>query len=254
MGTDFIVMIGYLHTPAEYRDAEKILRTLNTVAAQGYVITPSGDREPEPPLEAGISPALFPQMQAYLAGKESRFSAEAYAVDSEGPRKGFSYGCLSLDARQETLALDVDDRHFPRARGEREDQTLYTHWLDMLLLTYDIWHPLYCYQFSNGLWPATNLADARALQPQHLYEHNYFGPELVEKIGRERVLSAPAWQIRLVADGGVLVIPRYLYGNGKLGSDTRPAIAEALGLPYDAQAIKRRVAPMLEQMRRLRPQ
>jgi hypothetical protein len=252
MTTDLIFMIGYLRTPEEYRDAEKILRTLTAVAEQGYYITPTGDEEPEPPLKAGISPTLSAHLEAYLTGNESHLSTEAYVIDGEGPRSGFSYGPLSLDAQHEMLMVSVDDRYFPRARGKREDPTLYTHWLDMLQLTYDIWHPLYGYPFPNGIWPETSLADARALQPQHLYEHNYFGPELVKKIGRERLLRAPAWQIRSFADGGVLVIPRYLYGEP--GPDTMPAVAEALGLPYDTQELRRQAARIVEQMRLRCPQ
>ena len=75
------------------------------------------------------------------------------------------------------------------------------------------------------------------MRPQHLYQHNFFGPALVEQIGRERVLNAPAWQVRSFEDGATLVIPNDLYGDEQV--DHMPAVAEALGLPYDAQALSR---------------
>jgi hypothetical protein len=256
MGTTYIIpMMGYLRTPAEYRDSEKILRTLISVAEQGYYITSQEETrqslEAAGHLEPGIAPALYPHLEAYLSGTALYFYAEVYAIEDEGRRGEFHYGCLSLSAEDQMLLVDVDDWHFTISSGARDDPrypqwqrevvALYAHWLDMLALVYRIWHPLYAYDYSGvgSFWPETSLADARTLQPRHLYEHNFFGPELVEKIGRERLLAAPAWQIRHFEDGSVLVVPNEMYGRDQTAPDTRPAVAKALGLPYDTEALGR---------------
>jgi hypothetical protein len=188
-------------------------------------------------------------LEAYLSGKAPSFSARACGVAGI-EREGFSYGCLSLSAEDELLVVDVDDWHFTLHVSARQDprypqwkqevQAHYTEWLDLLQHTYAIWQPLYCYDFSGtsaGLWPETGLEDARALQPQHLYEHNYFGQALVEKIGRDQVLGAPAWYVRKFEDGAALVIPNDLYGDDQ--TNRMAEVAEALHLPYDTQALAR---------------
>src|ERR1051326_6732396 len=131
MGTTTIMMIGYLHSQAEYRDQEKILRTLTAVAEQGYLITTleetSHSLEAQRPHQAGISPRLYPHLEAYFSGKEADLSTEAHAVDTEGPRQGFSYGCLSLSAPDEMLVVNVDDWHFSLHSGARADSR-YPEW------------------------------------------------------------------------------------------------------------------------------
>jgi hypothetical protein len=41
----------------------------------------------------------------------------------------------------------------------------------------------------------------------YLYDINLFGPEIVDALGRERVLSAPAQIVTLLDDGGVMLVP-----------------------------------------------
>jgi hypothetical protein len=40
---------------------------------------------------------------------------------------------------------------------------------------------------------------------QAIYDYNFFGPRLVEQLGRERVLSVPTWRTVQYDDGGVLL-------------------------------------------------
>ena len=152
MGTTHIIMIGYLPAKSDYRDAGNILRTLTSVAEHGYCITT--DEEALQFLasgctqEAGISPALSPQLEAYVSGKAPYLSTQAYAAGGDPRRRGFSYGCLSLSAEDEMLVVDVDDWHFTLHSSAREDprypqwkrevQALYAEWLDLLQLTYRI--------------------------------------------------------------------------------------------------------------------
>jgi hypothetical protein len=43
------------------------------------------------------------------------------------------------------------------------------------------------------------------LEAPWLYRINLFGPEYVAKLGRERLLNTPAWQVKELDDGGILV-------------------------------------------------
>jgi hypothetical protein len=81
--------------------------------------------------------------------------------------------------------------------------------------------------------PATERAAIHAGVPRSLYECNVFGPELVERLERERVLSAPAWRVTPLGDGGVMVIPNACFGYScNRTDDHRSAVAEHLGLPW----------------------
>ena len=44
------------------------------------------------------------------------------------------------------------------------------------------------------------------LKVRYIYWANFFGPKLVKKIGREKLLSAPSWKTEELEDGGILLI------------------------------------------------
>ena len=48
--------------------------------------------------------------------------------------------------------------------------------------------------------------DVDALAVPHLYWANFFGPPYVASIGREKIMSAPAWSIEELSDGGLLYV------------------------------------------------
>jgi hypothetical protein len=52
----------------------------------------------------------------------------------------------------------------------------------------------------------TSHEDIESLALPHLYWANFFGPAYVEKLGRSRIMSAPAWQIQELGDGGILYV------------------------------------------------
>ena len=56
----------------------------------------------------------------------------------------------------------------------------------------------------------TGFDDVEQLNVPHIYWANYFGPDYVSKLGREHVMSAPAWAAEPLDDGGIL----YILGSG----------------------------------------
>ena len=58
--------------------------------------------------------------------------------------------------------------------------------------------------FNYGLFTAH--IDIEKLALPALYWANYFGPDYVSKIGRDRIRNAPAWAIEDLPDGGILYI------------------------------------------------
>jgi hypothetical protein len=253
VGTNLIMMIGYLREGENYGEANKIFRTLTEVAGRGFFVSTFDEMiqtiSQGPADKARISSALLAETQAYISGGESYLSAHASA-SARSELMGFRFGCLSLSRSDEMMLIDVDDWHFRLHASAREDARFpqwrhdmfrrYETWLEMVKLVYQVWHPLYMYDFSGTtLWPETSCADARKLQPQHLYEHNIFGPEFVEHIGRERFQEAAAlaWRLEWLDDGGVLLIPNDLYSFNDCRENHMAEIANALNIPYDAGAL-----------------
>jgi hypothetical protein len=48
--------------------------------------------------------------------------------------------------------------------------------------------------------------DVQTLAVPHLYWANFFSPPYVARIGREKIMSAPAWSIEELPDGGLLYV------------------------------------------------
>lgn len=41
---------------------------------------------------------------------------------------------------------------------------------------------------------------------EYIYHTNFFSPSIVRKLGKEKLLSAPAWKIKELADGGMMIV------------------------------------------------
>lgn len=110
---------------------------------------------------------------------------------------------------------------------------MYDQSLQALHLIYEVYHPFYGFQISMvvGTRPATTQEDALAGKMQWLYDINVFGPELVEKIGKVRLETAPAQKIIRFEDGGMMLLPRsYLYPD--FSKYSFKEVATHLGLSY----------------------
>jgi len=77
--------------------------------------------------------------------------------------------------------------------------------LDIGKRLYEILRPTFGWSdFDYGL--RTTHEDIEALQLPVIYWANFFGPAYVDKIGRDKILSAPVWRIEELPDGGLLYV------------------------------------------------
>lgn len=71
---------------------------------------------------------------------------------------------------------------------------------------YAILRPTFGWIEYNYEWLPTTHEDIEDLKLPALYWANFFGPAYMNKIGRDKILSAPAWTIEELSDGGVLYV------------------------------------------------
>lgn len=156
-----------------------------------------------PALEPGISDLLREQMQLYLAGQRDSIGLSAY---STGPVAfellAFSFDCAFEE--QEEGAICVFTTGAVSAWGAAADVV----WDDIARRMYRLWCPLYAYSYFD--LPGEVRIERDDVLTLHLpYLHrrmNFLGPELVDALGRERVLTTPGAKIEALDDGGA-----YLY-------------------------------------------
>jgi hypothetical protein len=77
--------------------------------------------------------------------------------------------------------------------------------LDIGRKLYEVVEPSFGWIDQYHGWTTTH-EDIESLNLQMLYWANFFGPKFVQKLGRDRILNAPAWRIEELADGGMLYL------------------------------------------------
>lgn len=78
-------------------------------------------------------------------------------------------------------------------------------YLDIGKQLYEVLRPTFGWiDFDYGLH--TTHEDIEALELPALYWANFFGPPYVAKIGREKIMTAPAWSVEELSDGGLLYV------------------------------------------------
>ena len=153
-------------------------------------------------LTAEISQNLQQEIAAFLDKKQDALRVDAYPVSI-----GFELH-VSLHANGsgiEFTALGEKDLYV-NEEGLENYQTL----LKILKETYALWHSPYIFQVSGEEGKGNANFDVKRLDDSEitwLYDINIYGPELVAKIGREKLLSAPAWIVEELEDGGMLLVP-----------------------------------------------
>jgi hypothetical protein len=70
------------------------------------------------------------------------------------------------------------------------------------ILIYTMLRPAYGYGLFNY---DVHMPDPPKAEIKAIWDYNFFGPSLVESVGREKIFSLPAWQKTEFDDGGVLV-------------------------------------------------
>lgn len=82
--------------------------------------------------------------------------------------------------------------------------------LDLGIGLYAVLRPAFGWLDFCQLSGFTGFDDVELVQVPHIYWANYFGPAHVAKLGRERLMAAPAWSVEQLDDGGIL----YVLGSG----------------------------------------
>lgn len=118
------------------------------------------------------------------------------------------------------------------------DDEEYKVFLDIGKQLYDLAHPLYgCAEYEGYFWnedpPFHNDEEIKEiiydLKVKYIYWVNFFGPKLVQKIGREKLLSAPSWKTEELKDGGILL----MLGPTPFPREVpREEVEKHLGFPY----------------------
>ncbi len=232
MATMPIYQTNYPRQQEELHEEAHVQAWLEAIAAQGFYLAQRTesffDRWMEALVAHSLTPGLSPfareTARAFCAGE--RLGCEAYSC-----AEAFQVS-LNPSYSQGSVVLSVDDGLFSVGK---ERQQHYEQFLDLVELTYRQWHPIYGFDYSPapGL-PDTTREQALALEIPCLYRINLFGPELVEKLGgREHVLKTPAWQVKALDDGGILVatIPYVEPELEKVTPYSYQAAARHLGLP-----------------------
>jgi hypothetical protein len=230
MPSTLLFQVSYPRKQDELRDEQLVRTWLEAIAAEGYYVTQKHEPLPGEPhaqrqTSPGVSALAYRDAHAFCAGQSDSLDCNARLVTD--PNDLLDVG-VALSYSEELIVLTADDGFF--TFGETR-QHRYELFVQLVEVTYTVWHPLYGFLMGG---PDTTADDARALQIKWLYDINVFGPEFVDKIGRERLLTAPAWQIRRMSDGGIILVPfPYVEEDLRHPSPyTRRAVARHLNIPY----------------------
>lgn len=95
-------------------------------------------------------------------------------------------------------------------RAEYDTEHYSRLFLDLGKRLYGVLRPAFGWLDFCQLSGFTGFDDVQLLSVPHLYWANYFGPRYVTKLGRQHLMTAPAWSIEQLVDGGML----YVLGSG----------------------------------------
>ncbi len=76
--------------------------------------------------------------------------------------------------------------------------------LNISKCVYDFLYPFYGYADSENEHLENEELISKKIK--HIYWANFFSPELVQKIGKEKLLSAPCWKVEELRDGCILIV------------------------------------------------
>lgn len=154
----------------------------------------------------GLSPALEAKVERFVAGDERELVIQAFSVARGGDLWGLDFliTILSLDGRSNDAEPDV--MHASVTYKYLDTDGKHRFWESLPLLTYRMWYPLFtCLSYEDD--PQTSLEDALAFQFRYLYKINIYSPEVVEHLGRAKLLGTPDATVEELEDGGVFLRP-----------------------------------------------
>ncbi len=249
MSDDWLIT-NYLRNGHECYETSRLHIFLHTLKAKGYYVYGSDDWDDvmsvrmrilygaRAPLSASaakidpeslfiptISQTLVDEVDEFIRDKKEELDIWIHAASKDEDRKDFECK-FSLHPVDGTVYITVGDYY---------EFHYYNEFLETFQLFYDIWHPIYGFkEDGTGDDPYISREEALALDIPWLYELNLFGPEIVAKLGREKVLKSPAWRVHKFDDGGVLIVPA-LYVSGRPHEEykfSREEVGDYLSLQY----------------------
>lgn len=235
----------YLRNHKQAYDTAVVERTFAMLNRYGWRIDTR-----TPTLEAASSTHALPDDVT----AEARSALRRY-VETGADEVGFAVTggdlrfSLSLEPKYGILMLTVDSFTFEDYDGPGQGLARYLRWLDIVRQLYAIWRPIYGFESADNMTEGfIEREDAFALNVTRLFSMaNIFGPEFVARLGRERLLSAPAAYVAPLADGGVLLAPRIYTSLDALpqGMETPSGTDTVLRLTCrDAHAVARHIGKL----------
>lgn len=211
MADNYTYLFFYTRQQEEIYDPQKYQQLVDGLVALQFYIALPGEAIDQKMLTApGISSAMQQEVQNAQRATSYVWDLKAYSLDHSEPFGGvtFQMGNERMDETDEAYgALDMD--YLIRLFDESDrGAEMYEHFLEALQLIYQVYHPIYAYQFDPRDGRAVTTREETLTSQIHtLYDINFFGPDLVEKIRRERLESAPAERVVPLDDGGIMLLP-----------------------------------------------
>lgn len=237
MPVDDISLYAYPRNQELLLSTETAWAFFNTIAARGYYLTTMAEYSdvyeawseelygPRPGritdnigpvidlavvFASGLSETFQQRFADYQTQRRENLSIVAFSTARTGALKGFSIS-LKLDSSKGMVYVSVSDGYFKIEEGNY-GFLRFEHWLELIKLIYITWKPVYAYAFDYiGGGPVPQRQNALNLDVTWLYAINLWGPEVVDKFGREHVLRTPAWLLYTFEDGGILLVPDFFY-------------------------------------------
>jgi hypothetical protein len=243
---DDISTITYLRTQAEFYKRDVLQSFLEGLAVRGHYVAGSdwievrqvwktilngeslqavqGTVSAESLFVPGVSSVLWNDVEEFVEQRSPSLAIYLFSTAYEGELRAFE-ATFDLEPEEYRISSSM--------HGNPDILAQFLHWLNILQYTYETWHPLYSYD--EGYATDTTFEDALAGNITRLYQINLLNSDMVEKLGKGRVMATPAWRLTTLGDGSVFLIPKLIY-NGGQDEDYRYNRAEAaahLGLDTD---------------------
>lgn len=224
--------ILHLRDRDQARDSDTIERWFTQSLTSGYAIHADSSAciyDPAYIASTGIPAEVRRSLRQYLAGVSESFS---FSLTREPLATTFE---CTFAPNEGMLLLDVSDQNFNDRYTCGNGAACYSLWLTFVEQCYTLWRPIYGFATGDGGHEGfIERDDALALDISFLYTHgNLFGPELVEKLGRDRLETAPADYRRAFDDGGIHLVPATYHDLGRMTDDI-PGDAPATEKLHDA--------------------
>lgn len=113
---------------------------------------------------------------------------------------GLGFNLVSGDSPPAAVSLLLPGSYGKASYNEHPSEVR-----DLTFEYYDLVAPLYVYGDTFAGEPSPDVAAIKRGDVADVFWANGFGPSIVEEVGRERLLDAPAWRVDELDDGGVFL-------------------------------------------------